>query len=152
MWKICAIGALLSTDHNRFDETIWDPAMAKKCSCYIPPQVFCSAELTSFLARFNRNVRLRLLDKANALSGIRIVSDGMSWMPMSWMQINWTQVTLLAIAYCVLLKHCIDSKCVHELMWCFRSAQCCVVRVHCSQSVASDPMVFHGWLPHCDMK
>jgi hypothetical protein len=97
--------------------------------CYITPPVFRSVELTSFLAHFNRNTRPRLSDEANALdSGIRIVMDGMSWMPMSQMQMNRTQETLLAIAYCTLLKHSIDSKFVLELMRCFRSAQCCVFR------------------------
>jgi hypothetical protein len=41
--------------------------MAQQGLCYIPPQVFCSAELTSYFACFNimsgRNTRLRLLDK-----------------------------------------------------------------------------------------
>jgi len=116
-------------DHN-------NPPMAQEGLCYIPPQMFHSAELTSFFTRFNimsgRNTRLRLLDNvsdANVLdSGIRIVSDGMSWMPMSWMQMDRPQETLLAIANYVLLKHCIDSICVCELMRCFRNVQCCVFR------------------------
>ena len=61
-------------------------------------------------------------------SGTRIVLDGMSWMPMSRMQMDRTQETLFAIAYCMLLKHCINSKWVSEIMRCFRSMQCCVFR------------------------
>jgi hypothetical protein len=83
--------------------------------------------------------------------GMQIVSDGMSWMPMSWMQRDWTQERLFAIEYCMLLNY-FYSECVHEIMWCFRSTQYCVVRVHCSWSVASDPIVLHVWLPPCDVK
>jgi len=61
-------------------------------------------------------------------SWIQIVLIGMYWMPMSWMRWIGYKRHCLLLQYCVLVKRCIDSKCVHEIMRCFRSMQCCLFR------------------------
>ena len=49
---------------------------------------------------------------------------------------------LLAIQYCVLLKYCMDSKCVPDIMQCFRSMGCCVFR----KSIALEVLRQIPWL------
>ena len=81
------------------------------------------------------------------------VLDWMSWMRLSRMRMDQMQEMLLAIEYCVLPKYCTDSKCVPEIMKCFKSTQCHVFRESAALEVLHQS---HGYscrgLPSCDGK
>ena len=119
--------------------------MAKQGSCYSPPQLFCSVELTRFLLPFNimsgRNTRLRLLDESLGCECIGLWDTnclGCNGLDSNVTDANGSDT--LAVAYCMLLRYCTDSVCVGELMQCFRSTQCCALRG------STAPKVLH-WIP-----
>ena len=86
-----------------------------------------------FLPPFNimsgRNMRLSLSNESLGRKCIGLWDTNFLWrngLDSNIMDTN--ALDTLAIAYCILLRHCIHYICVGKLMRCFRSTQCCVIR------------------------
>ena len=96
--------------------------MAQQGSCYRVPlkcfvqensEVSCLPSTTRVEGTRDLSDSWTKVSDANVLdSGIQIVSDAMDW---NSIVMDANGLDTLAIAYCMLLNHCIDSVCVGEL-------------------------------------